>query len=111
MHRGHGFLSACWAACALLLAACHPYDASLLREPNPAGLDAGPDAAMDARVVDGSMRDGGSDAAKDTGVAPCVPQREICDGTDNDCDGIIDEDTVAYCESVIVHAKTACVAV
>jgi hypothetical protein len=84
-----------------LLAACDAYDSSLVKLPeNTAPKDAG----RDSGASDGGTRqDGGQDA--------CVAQPEACNAIDDDCDGNTDEDTLGYCQSIIVNAETKCVPV
>ena len=41
----------------------------------------------------------------------CVPREETCDGTDDDCDDRIDEDTQVACEEMIRNADTSCLPV
>jgi len=113
MHASGLFIRSCAVACAFALAACDVYDSSLLRESSPspnhdAGMDAatgvdGGDAMMMMSQADGAVSEAGTDA--------CVPTPEICNGKDDDCDGTTDEDTLAYCESIVVHAETKCLAV
>ena len=85
------------AACVLVLCACESYDATLLREPSSARADAGHDGPPDAGH--------GADAGN------CVPAPETCNAIDDDCDGRVDEETIADCESIVVHAETKCVQV
>ena len=45
-----------------------------------------------------------------TQLDACVPQLELCNGRDDDCDGVTDErDAVQLdCQAHIVHANTVC---
>lgn len=40
----------------------------------------------------------------------CVPQVEVCNGKDDDCDGVVDERAAALldCQQHIVHAESVC---
>lgn len=67
------------------------------------GEDSGDDAGgPDAMDVGSDVRDGGFDAG-DGGVTPdggfdaCVPTTESCNGLDDDCDGVIDNDADEAC--------------
>jgi hypothetical protein len=88
--------------CALLASACDAYDSSLLRAPNPSkppAPDSGARPPSDADAGEG----------EDAGAQPCVAKSaEICNGKDDDCDGKTDENTQAYCESIILNAETQC---
>ena len=55
----------------------------------------------------GAAADGGAGASGDGGV--CEDQAEACNLVDDDCDGDVDEETVAACEAIVVHAVTECV--
>src|SRR5262249_14375667 len=48
------------------------------------------DAASDAFTIDAASLDAGTDAAATD--AGCMPATETCNGADDDCDGMIDED-------------------
>jgi hypothetical protein len=89
-------------ALATALVGCDAYDSSLLHGSFPTPV-------RDAGTHDGGQIDLDSGAAEDGGMEVCVPQPEICNGLDDDCDGKTDEETQAYCESVVVNAKTQCV--
>jgi hypothetical protein len=105
---GMSLTLAVWAACAALFAsACSVYDSKMLTDLDASkpmvGKDAGPDSATeppDAAGIDGEV-DAGSDAAMG-----CANQTEICNGTDDDCDGKIDEAqaAVVYCTKQRPHA-------
>ncbi|MGE0789097.1 MAG: RCC1 domain-containing protein [Sandaracinaceae bacterium] len=79
-----------------------------------ATADAG---AIDAGRADGATRDGGvpdsgapdagrSDGGRDAGWDACVATLETCDGTDQDCDGMVDEDSDATC--VVANGTGRC---
>lgn len=61
------------------------------------------DRSFGARVIaDSAFDDLPADAAPDRGFVPLCPYggvKEVCDGVDEDCDGIIDEDPVGTCEA------------
>src|SRR4051812_48972440 len=84
---------------ALSMSACNPYDVSLIHTPTDhpgSGKDAGGDGAVP--VGDGG--DGG----------PCIPQKELCNDKDDDCDGMIDEKAEADldCASHLLHQRSTC---
>ncbi len=65
--------------------------------------DAGDAGERDAAVVDG----GGLDAS-----VPCVPEAETCDGTDQNCNGLVDDGIFAPCgsdEGACVSGQLSCV--
>ena len=43
-------------------------------------------------------------------VDACVPQVEVCNAHDDDCDGVVDEEAAVQraCQAQIVHAPTVC---
>jgi Putative metal-binding motif len=82
-----------------LCSACQVYDPDL--------TSTGPAASgSDAMVM--TLPDGGSTK---TDAHTCKPGgTEVCNGADDDCDGVIDEmvATQLDCESRVVHAQTVC---
>ncbi len=86
--------------------------------------DATVDAAMrdaegDATDDDGGREDAGEDAGQDSGPA-CVPDDEVCNGRDDDCDMNVDEgttfSTVEHCGTCghacptnLINARSVCV--
>jgi hypothetical protein len=77
-----------------LSSACQVYDPELTSGP-PSNFT--PDAMV--------LPDAGKHDAR-----VCTPAIEICNGADDDCDGVIDEmaATQLDCESRVVHADTVC---
>jgi len=74
---------------ALCGAACGGSDRTGVLPDGPAPLDA---AVLDATAPDATMADA---AASDGGCVPTSPAAEVCDGIDNDCDGLVDNVDVA----------------
>jgi len=84
-----------WASFAWLLAACN-INPFFLGAGGDGGTDddGGGGVVFDADVGNGDGGGGGGDASIDAAVdAGCIPDSEVCDGVDNDCDQAIDEDT------------------
>jgi hypothetical protein len=59
-----------------------------------------------------SLGDSGSraDAARPDSSVSCVPSTEICNGLDDDCDGLIDEAAAVEldCSMRVLHAASVC---
>ncbi len=88
---------------ALLLLGCDAYNSALLRTPNPKSQkDAEPPDSGPGMELDGGVP---ADAAAEA----CVSTPEACNRVDDDCDGKIDEDTVAACQEIILNADADCV--
>jgi hypothetical protein len=70
-----------------------PPDAGTDAEPPPPDGEPPPDAEPDAEPpVDAEPPlDAGTGPGPDTGPEPCMPITEACNGTDDDCDGVVDE--------------------
>jgi len=104
---------ALWVAMAAvaLLAACKAYKDELIGDRPSGGGQGGESGSAGGKSGTGGMDgDGGAGTGGDGGV--CMPQPEECNNLDDDCDGVPDkddEDTVAACEKVVVHAETVCV--
>jgi hypothetical protein len=81
-----------------LSSACQVYDAGLSSRP----------AAGDADAMVMMLPEGGTTK---TDAHTCkVDGIEVCNGADDDCDGVIDEMAAVQvdCESRVVHAQTVC---
>jgi hypothetical protein len=93
--RSAGFVCALLAL--LTLVGCNAFDrGDLLPPPEGSGGSGGMGGPVDA-------------GDEDTGV--CTPSAETCNGADEDCDGVADEDdpdALAACEHVVVHANVKC---
>lgn len=65
---------------------------------------------IDAALSAASLIDAAMSAGADGGLDACSPMLEVCNGRDDDCDGVIDEMAAAQldCESKVVHAQTVC---
>ena len=66
-------------------------------ELSAAGTDGDGGAGGDGGTDNGDGGNGGSDAGPEFDAGPppdaaCIPQQEVCDGEDNNCDGIDDEE-------------------
>jgi hypothetical protein len=101
MVRGkQGIRLVCGLACALLTlstAACDAFDRGKLMPPMAAGGMGGMPSDVDGGDADGGV---------------CIPSSEICNGIDDDCDGIPDtQDMQAddYCEGLILNTEASCV--
>lgn len=89
------------AATALLLglstAGCSPVDVGSLRPPGP-GEGTGASGALD-----------GSDAGDSPVCVPSVPPTEVCNGLDDDCDGMIDGEAADHrCELQYLNTISLC---
>ena len=74
----------CACAC-LVMTACNTYDPELIDAPRKSNADTSPDTrAQNA----------------------CAAHRELCNGEDDDCDGIIDEEAAHDCD--LAHAVARC---
>ncbi len=90
-----------WAAA---LAACAT-GCFVDRSPIDPAFDAGGgrDAGADARVIE---PDGGEE--RDAGRDGCSPRAELCNGVDDDCDGMIDEALSRSCTSACGSGTETC---
>lgn len=106
---------AIWMACALAASGCSvatDFGRFVLADDAGAGgmdsggVDAG---GVDSGGVDSGGLDAGSelDAGTDVDAAVCVPAAEVCNGSDDDCDMMVDEGG-AGC--VLPHATATCTA-
>ena len=88
------WLVSCLASC---LVGCNAFDRGHLL-PAPGGMG-------------GGGMGGVPDAGDDPDGSVCTPSAELCNGADEDCDGIEDvddPDALATCEEIVVHARAGC---
>jgi hypothetical protein len=87
--------------------ACNVYDTSILNRftTNEPKNDAGTKPAKDASVPLADAGESGMD-----GSMCSMPKPEVCNGIDDDCNGMIDDPAAvqADCEKRVKHATTTC---
>jgi hypothetical protein len=97
VRRKQGVRISC-ALLTLLIASCNAFDRGYLMPPTAVTGGTGGTGGSD---VDGGDTDGGA----------CVPSTEICNGIDDDCDGMpdqSDQDADDYCEGIILNTEAIC---
>jgi hypothetical protein len=101
--RAHRRISGSWVLAVALGVhccwACTPYDPGKLKLEEPP-LGQGGQSGM-----------GGEGGASGSAGSTCIQAAEVCNRTDDDCDGHTDEDTQAGCQLIVLHAETDCVPV
>ena len=85
-------------AAAIAFAGCSVPSLEQLEAERPRACNAEHPCGSGRTCVDGFCR---------AGTTGCVPSAELCNGEDDDCDGVIDEDASETCSTQ--HARERCV--
>ena len=85
---------------------CNPLDPSLLDRLSTSADSGSPDAGKKPSPGDGGGPDSGD---ADSGECEPSTEQELCNGLDDNCNGVVDEGAEVHCAESIINAVTACV--